>query len=303
MTNAIEFTGVHRHFGEQAVLRGLELAVQPGEVYALLGRNGAGKTTAIQILLGFLEPIAGSTRVLGLDSRTLQPADRERIGYVAEDHHVADYRDVQTTLAYEAATRSRFDAAYASQMLARFELPGATKVSKLSRGQRAQLALALAIAGRPEVLVFDDPGLGLDAVARRDLLEAMIDLLVEAGTTVFFSSHALADVERLADRVGILHDGALVADVAVEDLRRRVESRRFLWTGAPPERFEATGRPEVLACRRDSDGLDLLLVDFDPAAASWLPAGGRLTEPRPATLEDVFVGLTDHPTVNVEVSA
>ena len=91
MTNVIEFTGVHRHFGEHAVLRGLELAVRPGEVFALLGRNGAGKTTAIQILLGFLEPIAGCARLLGCDSRELRPADRERIGYVAEDHHLADY--------------------------------------------------------------------------------------------------------------------------------------------------------------------------------------------------------------------
>src|SRR5262249_44957044 len=119
MNAAIEFRDVWRHFGEQEVLRGLSLAVRPGEVFALLGRNGAGKTTALRILLGSLEPQAGEARVLGSASGALAPAERDRIGYVSEGHRLYVEMRVRDALAFEAGTRPRFDRAAAARELER----------------------------------------------------------------------------------------------------------------------------------------------------------------------------------------
>ena len=284
--NPIEFHEVHRAYRDRHVLRGLTFDVAPGEVYALLGRNGAGKTTAIRILLGLLGPMAGSTSILGVDSRDLTGAHRERIGFVSEGHKLEWSRTLRRTLEYEAATRARFDRALAEDRLRRLDLPLNRKVQELSKGQQAQLALVLVLAGRPELLVFDDPGLGLDVVMRRELLDAIIDLLSQEGVSVLFTSHVLPDVERLADRVGILHDGALVVDASREDLRARVQ-QRYLRT----PRDEAPELPGQLGWRRVPEGFEVTLLDADEAGLA--AAGHELVgPPRAASLEELFVALT-----------
>src|SRR5438552_7259484 len=145
---AIAFEDVHRHFGDRPILRGLSLRVRPGQVHALLGRNGSGKTTAMRILLGFLAPHAGRTTILGVDSRQLDPDQRGRIGYVGEEHRLYWHMRTADVLAFEAATRPRFDRALADQALRRCQLDPSARVVRLSRGQRAQLALIVALAGR-----------------------------------------------------------------------------------------------------------------------------------------------------------
>ncbi|MEQ1892639.1 MAG: ABC transporter ATP-binding protein, partial [Planctomycetota bacterium] len=235
MTHVLEFHQVWRHFGAREVLRGLSFSVNPGEVYALLGRNGEGKTTAIRILLGFLEPHAGEARLLGERSDALPLAVRGRVGYVSEGHRLYAEMRVREAVRFERDTRPGFDESSASKELARLALDPQARIATLSRGQRAQLALVLACAGAPEVLVFDDPAMGLDVAMRRELLESLIALLAERGTAVLFSTHILPDVERLADRVGILKDGALIVDAPLDVLKRRVQKRQCVpVNGAPP---------------------------------------------------------------------
>lgn len=282
----IVFDNVHRAFADRHVLRGLSFRVEPGQVYALLGRNGAGKTTAIRILLGLLEPMAGATSALGVDSRWMSGDVRERIGFVSEGHKLDERRTVRRTVLYEEVTRRRFDRTFVEDRLRRLELPGATRVAELSKGQQAQLALVLAMAGKPELLVFDDPGLGLDVVMRRELLDAIIDLLSQEGVSVLFTTHVLPDVERLADRVGILHEGALVVDATRDDLRRRV-SIRFLKSDAPAPP-PMTG---LLGWRRAPGGFELTLHDAEEARLR--EDGIRLSDDvRSADLEELFLALT-----------
>jgi len=288
MTAVIRFADVHRHFGTQPVLRGLSLAVAPGEVYAFLGRNGAGKTTALRILLGFLAPHRGRAWILGQDSQRLGPAQRARIGYVGEGHRLYPLMRVADAIAFEAGTRPAFRRDFADAAVQRCALRRGQIVARLSRGQRAQLALILAVASRPEVLVFDDPAMGLDVVMRREFLDAMIDLLAGSGCTVLFSSHVLTDVERIADRIGILHEGRMLVDAGLDELKARV--RRCRWT--PANGSEPPGGDRVLRVGRRRDGFELTLLDPDAAVLARLGGGGRLGELQVPTLEELFLDLT-----------
>lgn len=293
---AISFQEVYRRFDRHEVLRGLSFEVAPGSIYALLGRNGCGKTTAIRILLGFLEPHHGVARVLGRDSRMLEPSDRARIGYVTEGHRLYGSMTVKGILQFEAGTRRDFQMTRALDAVQRFGLRPGQRILRLSRGQRAQVALICAVSGDPTVLVFDDPALGLDVVMRREFLDVMIDLLSDRGCSVLLSSHLLTDVERIADRVGILHQGRLIVDASLDDLKRRVE--QYFW-----QPLDADGPltpphvPGLLRARRRADGYDLTLLDCTPASRTMLEAVGRqLSPPVTPSLEELFVTLvSDEP--------
>ena len=284
----IDFENVHRWFGSQHVLRGLDFAVPQGEVYALLGRNGAGKTTALRVLLGFLEPLAGRAQVFGHDCTALDAAQRARIGYVGEEHRLYPTMNVRSAIAFEAETRPGFRRAFVDEAIKRCGLRPHQRVPLLSRGQRAQLSLILAVASTPDLLICDDPALGLDAVMRREFLDVMIDLLADTGCTVLLCSHFMNDVERVADRIGVLHDGALLVDAPLDDLKRRV--RRCVWIpegGAPiPE-----GEHVLRAVMRRS-AIELTLLDAPMSLFAQLRERGDLSEPVAPSLEDLFLDLT-----------
>ena len=290
MNSPIRFRDVHRNFRSRAVLRGFSLEVRPGEVYGLLGRNGAGKTTAMRILLGFLAPMEGTSELLGVDSGVLTPAVRERVGLVSEGHALYGWMSVAEVLEFEAGTRPRFDLAKARALRERLALDPNAKVAKLSRGQRAQLSLLAATCGRPELLVLDDPAMGLDPVVRRDLLGVMIDLLSETGASVLFSTHILSDVERIADRVGILHGGRLIVDAALDDLKRRVASA-FV-RGSDRTALERA-IPRCLRARKTAAGHELFLLDVaDDTHRALAAFDAREGVGGAPSLEDLFVELT-----------
>lgn len=286
---AIEFDNIYRHFGDEEVLRGLSFQVQEGEIFAFLGRNGTGKTTALRILMGRLAALHGETRVLGKASSAFGPTDRANIGYVTEGHRLYPELDLRSTLRFEAGTRQNFHRKFAEAALERLGLPLKKYVMQLSRGQRAQLSLILTVASEPRVLVLDDPALGLDVVLRREFLDAMIDFLSGKGTTVLFSSHILTDVERIADRIGILHQGRLVVDAPLDELRSRVQLRTWHHAnGATPPDL-----PEVLRAQRQTSGFQLSLLDATEETCQRLVASGaRLSDPMPPTLEELFMNLT-----------
>ena len=284
----VTFDSVQRWFGNQVVLKGLSFQVMPGQVYALLGRNGAGKTTALRILLGFLAPHVGSVAVLDCDSTALSPQVRGRIGYVGEEHRLYATMTVAGAVAFEAGTRPTFRRAFADQALQRCGLRPSQRIPRLSRGQRATLSLVLAVASNPELLVCDDPALGLDVVMRREFLDALIDLLADTGCTVLFSSHFLTDVERIADRVGILHDGSLLVDATLDDIKRRV--LRCVWLPKPGATLPSG--PQVLRIGARRGGHELLLLDAQRALLADLAAHGELSPPLAPSLEDLFLDLT-----------
>jgi len=265
--------------------------VRPGEVFALLGRNGAGKTTALRILLGFLAPDSGRAELLGEDSARLSNDVRTRVGLVSEGHPLYERMRVDRALDFEAGTRTRFDRRYVDDALQRLQLSKSSRIRHLSRGQRAQLSLVFAMAGDPELLVLDDPAMGLDAVMRREFLEAMVDLLGREGRSVLFSSHILPDVERMADRVGILHGGRIVLEAPLVELKQRV-TKRFA-EGAYVQPVDLADIPGLVTAKRKREGVELVLADqTEERTAELAKRFPALSQPIVPTLEELFIDVT-----------
>jgi len=202
-------------------LNNINLDVAPGTVFAILGENGAGKTTLIKILTGFLKPTSGACQVLGLDPRRDALEIRRRIGYVSDSPALYDWMRVDeigwfASSFYECNYLEQY-----RQLVKDFELPSDRKIRQLSKGGRAKVALALALAHDPELLILDEPTSGLDPLVRREFLESMV-ARAAAGRTVFLSSHQIAEIERVADTVGIIHRGSFAIVDSLADLKESV---------------------------------------------------------------------------------
>jgi ABC-2 type transport system ATP-binding protein len=190
-----------RFFGDKCAVDSLSFSVPRGSVFAFIGRNGAGKTTAIRMILGLMEPTRGSSTILGHDSASLPAEIRARIGYMAEGHPVYAWMRVGQYAAFQRGSYRHWNQDTFSGVIDYFAIDPRTKAGHLSHGQRAGLHLAMTLAIEPEVLILDDPATGLDPAACRSLLEAMIYFTRSRERTIFFSSHLLDDVERVADHV------------------------------------------------------------------------------------------------------
>ncbi len=218
--NVVAFDNIHRAYQRGVdVLAGVSFDIGPGEVVGLLGKNGAGKTTLIRIAMGMIEPQEGAVRLFGLDPREKPVEVKRRVGYVSEDQILPNFLRVREVVQLHRDLYPTWDDAMAADLIDRFRVPLASKVGKLSKGQARQVALLCAVSHRPELLILDEPAGGLDPAARREFLETSIQLLNEAGSTILFSSHHMNDVERLAARIVLLHDGRVLVDNALDDLR------------------------------------------------------------------------------------
>ncbi len=201
------------------VLDALDLTVGAGQVIGLLGRNGAGKTTLLRSLIGLMAAQSGSVRVFGLDPFENGVEVKRRCGFVAEDQTLPAYLKVRQVLDLHRELFPTWDDSFASELGGRFGLDPHKRISDLSMGQARQVAVLCAIAHRPELLLLDEPAGGLDPAARREFLETAIEMLGDAGSTVVFSSHYMADVERIANRVVVIDDGKVWLDDELDTMR------------------------------------------------------------------------------------
>ncbi|HEV2972933.1 MAG TPA: ABC transporter ATP-binding protein [Pirellulales bacterium] len=215
----VEIRHVIRRFGDQTALDDVSLTIPRGGVFGLIGGNGAGKTTLIKHLLGLLKPQFGAVRVFGLDPVENPVGTLGRIGYLSEDRDLPNWMRVGELMRYTQAFFPNWDEAYAEELRRAFDLDAAAKIKNLSRGQRARAGLLVALAHRPDLLVLDEPSSGLDPVVRRDILGAIIRTIADEGRTVLFSSHLLDEVERVADRVAIIHKGRIVLTAAMDEIK------------------------------------------------------------------------------------
>ena len=220
---AIDVQAVYKAFGSTEVLRGVTLQVARGKTFAFLGRNAAGKTTLIRLLLGLLKRDDGAMRVLGLDPERDPLELRRRVGYLAEDQTMYGWMRVEEILRFVAPFYPSWDHDLALRYARDFELPLTGRIKHLSKGQNVRLGLVLALAHRPEVVVLDDPAIGLDPIMRKQFNRDLITHLQCEGRTVFYSSHLLYEVEPVADEVAILHEGRIVRQAETEALRRDVK--------------------------------------------------------------------------------
>ncbi|TWU32003.1 ABC transporter ATP-binding protein [Novipirellula artificiosorum] len=276
-----------RYFGRRAVVRELNFAVPRGSVVGLLGLNGAGKTTTIRMLLGFLSPTRGHCTVLGKDSAVLSPEDRSRIGHTVEGHFLYPWMRVRECERFGRETHPHWNGAFFEQAVRRFGIDTGAKVSWLSRGQRAGVSLASTLAGEPELLILDDPALGLDPVSRRALNETIIEFCDSGDRSVLLSSHLLDDIERVADRVAIMVDGRLLVDSKLDAFRNRM-SGCLVRTDQDPTLSHPI--PGMVHSRPVGDRWHLTFADADQETAAAVERIGALqVEPDEVTFEDAVL--------------
>jgi ABC-2 type transport system ATP-binding protein len=206
--NAIEVRALTKSYGSTEVLRAVDLAVPAGAIYALVGANGAGKTTMIKLMMNILRPTAGSASVLGMDSQSVAAAAFTRIGYVSENQELPDWMTVGQMLAYLRPFYPRWDRELEAQLVRQFDLPLDRRLKHLSRGMRMKAAMASSLAYRPALVVLDEPFSGLDPLVRDELIEGLLERAPE--TTIFLSSHDLAEIESFASHVGYLDRGRML---------------------------------------------------------------------------------------------
>ena len=288
MTPAIRLQKLSKRFGPQVALKDVSLEVPPGVVFALLGENGAGKTTAIRIMLGLLDADSGEAEVLGLGSARSGLEIRRRVGYVPERLSLYEWMTVGEIGWFTAGFYGEVFLPEYRRLTAQFGLPERQKIKNLSKGMRAKVALSLALANQPELLVLDEPTSGLDALVRREFLESMVDRAA-AGQTVFLSSHQIVEVERVADIVAILHQGELILVERLDDLKAQVREVTFTMSDGEVPLPDLPG--ELLARRQKARQWQVLVRGLGDEPLSRLSGapGIREVQSRVPTLEEIFV--------------
>jgi ABC-2 type transport system ATP-binding protein len=293
MDDAIRTYRLTKYYGGRKVVDTLELRVPRGTVYGLLGRNGAGKSTTLKMLAGLVQPDHGRVELLGTDVAALPPAIRARIAYLPEGHPLYTWMTIREAVAFTVSFYPSADRGRVDQILDHFGLSPKAKIGRLSKGQRAQVSLALALAPDPELLILDDPTLGLDTNVRRDFLESMIQIIQRRGRTILFSSHVLGDVERVADRVGVMVDGVLRVDCPAEHFKRSVRKLVVEFGREPPP---LSACPGLVSDWRVGTRRELVFVGYGPeqrvAVEALAPTRVEMTE---LNLEDAFIEYTRGP--------
>jgi len=295
MDHVIETRNLTKRFGRKSLaVDHLALQVPRGSVFAFLGRNGAGKTTTIRMLLHLLDKTAGTAQILGLDSVQDALEIKRRVGFVGDGQLMYDWMSVDEMIWFCKGFYQGWDDAFAGEMKTKLELSGKTKVRALSRGQQAKLALLLAMAYRPELLILDEPTTGLDVVVRRNFLEGVIELIQEEGRTVFFSSHIVHEVERVADWVGIIDNGRLIHCSTLEELKAKVKRLVLSFETMPADL--AKKLPNTLLLSEAGRQATIIVNDFseDTLAAARALKPSRL-DVEDLSLEDIFVAMVGHP--------
>lgn len=291
--NVVEFTNIHRAYRRGVdVLDGISFAIEAGQVVGLVGKNGAGKTTLIRIAMGMIEPQQGNVRLLGLDPRRTPLEVKRRVGYVSEDQILPPFLTVGEVIDLHRGLFPNWDDPMERQLREGFDLPRRAKIKSLSKGQARQVALLCAVCHRPELLLLDEPAGGLDPAARREFLETSIQYLNEEGSTILFSSHYMTDVERLANRIVMIHEGKLLVDDALDNLQEGYSLALVPRdTKATSERLR--GLESCLGVRERAEALHVIFKNDPETSRITLErelgvAGVRCTS---IALEEMFIEL------------
>ncbi len=288
----IRLENVSKRYGHTQALDRVSLEVPDGVVFALLGENGAGKTTMIRILTGFVEPDSGSASVLGHDASTDSMLIRQSVGYVSDAPALYDWMKAEeigwfTSAFYDEGFSMRY-----LELLAAFDIRTGVKLKDMSKGQRAKVALALATSHDPRLLILDEPTSGLDPMVRRQFLESMVDRAA-LGRTVLLSSHQISEVERVADWVAIVHKGKLRVCEPLDSLR----SSTSIVTLTMDDSSAVVALPggEVISEIQNGRQMRWVVKNLpDDWQSVWGENSGATNiSSVPATLEEIFVAVCD----------
>ena len=289
----IETAGLRKRFESHEALCGLDLHVPAGSICGFLGRNGAGKTTTIKILLGMARASAGTARVFGLNAGNAAAgvAIRSRCAFVSEEKDLFDSMTVTESIRFTASFYPRWRQDLETRYLRRFDLRAESQVKTLSGGMRTKLALLLALSRGAELLILDEPTSALDPAATEEVLQALVAHVANEEMTVFFSSHQIAEVEQIADRVSIIHRGRMVLESGLDDLRENFRRIDAVFEGPAPNPLLRTRGVEGI--RRDGRALSVMVSAGEGAITEEI----HLLNPVslsvfPVTLKDIFLEVT-----------
>jgi ABC-2 type transport system ATP-binding protein len=290
--NILEVRDLYRSFGKVVAVDHVNLTAREGEIYGFLGINGAGKTTTIRLIMGIIAAQSGSITLLGSSARRTTVEQKRHIGYVSQEQYFYPWMTCHALGRFVGSFYPTWDAKEFARLLEAFEIPMDRRSSELSGGMRAKLALALALAPRPALLILDEPTAGLDPVARREFMEIIVAQARQHRRTTFFSSHLIDEVERCADRIGIIHRGRMRYEGSIHELRDRVRRLRIPleMPFQVPEGFELWREEDWQGVRR------LTLMAEPDRWATWTCEGAVF---EPLSLEDIFISCVGSRRVEV----
>lgn len=278
--------GICHTFDVRQILNHVDLSLPAGSVLGLIGRNGAGKSTLIRIMLGLMQPQAGTAFVFDEPALKLTDAVKSRIAYVPQQPDALAWLSAVQMFDFLGRFYPQWDNDFAHQTLQRWQIDAGKLLAKLSPGERQRVDIIRALASQPDLLVLDEPAAALDPVARRELLREIATRAGDAGTTVLFSSHIVSDVERVASDVAFLHNGRLLLNCPMDTIRERYAR---LWL---PASHAASVPKESLSQRRGKDGSASVVVERD-ASGCWPGAGIPGARFDTLGLEDLFVEIAE----------
>lgn len=291
---AIRIDRLQKSFGEKppkAVLRGVDLAIEPGTVLGLLGQNGSGKSTLLKCALGLLRASGGSVTVLGDDAWNLSADVKARLGYVPQEAVSYPWMRVRQVIAYTAAFYPKWNHRLVAELCERWRLPLEDRVGPLSVGQLQTLAIVLALGHEPELLILDEPVASLDPTARREFLRTILEIIDDPRRTVLFSTHITSDLERVASRVAILKDGQIVFHGELDELKDRVKRLRIAADRDLPTSFAVPG---ALRCDVSGSVATVSVDDFDERLVHDMrDAWHADVSVQDLNLEEIFVEMHD----------
>ena len=281
----IETNDLNKSYGQVAAVRALSLSVKPHRITAFLGLNGAGKSTTIRMLLGMIRPTSGTGQVLGhrIDETKESVRLRQKVAYVSENKQLYEYMTVEQIVRFTRPFYSDWSLDREHKLLKSYELPPKRKIKSLSKGMRTKLALLLALARKPDLLILDEPSEGLDPIGIELMLESLVAQNSE-GTTVFFSSHQIPEVERIADHVCLLHQGRLVLDASMDEMRESYRQIDLVFPSLPQESdvrlagvesIRASGRQMSVVVSKNADMLIERAHDLHASSVEVSPIGLR----------------------------
>jgi len=284
---AITTSGLTKIYAETCAVDGLDLHVPRGSIYGFLGRNGAGKTTTIRMLMGLTRPTSGAASILGLSWPQDGLAILSQTGYIAEKKLLFESMTGNELARFNRPYFPRWSDELAAKYARQLEIPMDRAFKKLSLGNRTKLCLLLALAQGAELLILDEPTAGLDPVVMDELLRVLVEDYASEGRTIFVSSHILAEVEKVADWIGVIHEGKLLLEAGLEDIR--AEYRRVSASG---NNLPAGRSPQVVSMRT-SDSITEYYVrrDAEQFAAELKRQGATILDIAPLNLEQVFLQL------------
>lgn len=288
MHNAIEIRGLVKKYS-RFQLGPLDLTVPRGAIYGLIGPNGAGKTTAIDLIFGMGRNDSGTIRALGLDHRRDEVALKRRAGYVSPDLNFQVWGNVGKAIRFVRGFYPGWDDAYCAALMKAFQLSDTDRIVTLSFGAKTKLSLLLALSRRPEVLILDEPTTGLDAISKQQVFSELLKAVEDGERTVLISSHALSDIERFADHLGMIKDGKLLLEGRTDEIVDRYRIAEF-FTGNGAS-FQ---NREDLTILKQHENRWRALLDHNRASPEWLATlGAREISLTRVTLEDLFVALAN----------